>query len=1080
MLSLLGTDRIDRCCTAVPEHQGGLGRCQVLRSQVHCGLAGKGVLQDGFGLVQAGLEGCEALLGVVLSGVGRAALHQHLKRLLVRLGPLQLIDLQVVHLGGGGVHPVARLAAALAHVQGSHEHAVQVEVHHAAHVLHADLIDVVPLAGDLLAEQIGGSAVLPAVDLEGGVGCPLAQIQTGMAEVLVVLIAEDNAGADARVQGVLVDHLHGAGQGISGPALLAGGDDGGLIALGVGHPEHAAGHLHGAAAAALGVAALHRLGEVVLQKQAALAGRKLHLTAGQHGLAVQNGDSEGIPALFHVAGEGDGQGKGGRTVSGDGKALAVGDSDALRQVLCHNGEGLFGVKGAGCGDADGALGLEGAQGEAAGLHGGHGHILAARFRRQSGHGGGVLRDDIPVEGGHGEPVGLAGVQAVNGELLHGGTADGDGAVQIVGALAVLHNIAGCLPGGLDGQAHQGLATGSPLDHGHFPGLVDGLHGDGHLLAPGAGHAAGDAAQAVIVGLAAGQTGHLDGTLGVKGHGLGVVPALGAVLQLVGVVGVLDRVAHEEGAVNGLGVPDDGGQHGAVGGGHGLHGGGHGAAAGAVGCGDGDGVDLAGGEPGEVGVPVQFRLGGLGHAAACEGDGVGLSVVHALEHHPDAVAAGDDSGELRGLGGSLEVVEGLGNLIPLGVDDGGPDGSQAACGDAVHHGGGLPGAAVGLHIGDGHQGGVHHGAGGVQGLPLESGAPDGVGGQFHGAVPALHSQDEQGAAALRDSVAVGGDGQALYRGGRLLKDIKADFLVAPNGGDAPHPVLAQGGAAIVGAVVVEGPDGCAEHIVQVAPLVQDVGRVDDRLVGNLGGLTVAVLRDKDGLVGVDAVDFLHVAPEAAVVVAADKVGVVDRVALRGAGPVGGQAHLGDVPGGVQLGLDVVGHVLGVVLDNLLVAGELVADGPGEDGGVVEVPLDHLLVPQGGAVGVLAARRVLDLGHTAAAPQVALADEEEAHLVAVVQQVLAHGHVAEPGSVHAHALHVVDVPHDDVVGLSLAVGPVVPHPVGAGQADGLAVEIELGVLDLNLADADVIFGIVKDGVAVHEPGPDSVQVGGLKVP
>ena len=231
------------------------------------------------------------------------------------------------------------------------------------------------------------------------------------------------------------------------------------------------------------------------------------------------------------------------------------------------------------------------------------------------------------------------------------------------------------------------------------------------------------------------------------------------------------------------------------------------------------------------------------------------------------------------------------------------------------------------------------------------------------------------------------------------------------------------------------------------------------------------------------NLLHVFPEAAVVVAADKVRVVDRIAhgvVGVIGPVGGQAHLGDVPGGVQLGLDVVGHVLGVVLDNLLVAGELVADGPGENGGVVKVPLDHLLVPQGGAVGVLAARRVLDLGHTAAAPQVALADEEEAHLVAVVQQVFAHGHVAEPGGVHTHALHVVDVTHDDVVGLGLAVGPVVPYPVGAGEADSLAIEVELGVLNLNLADADVVLSGVKDGVAVHEPGLDGVQVGGLKVP
>ena len=90
-----------------------------------------------------------------------------------------------------------------------------------------------------------------------------------------------------------------------------------------------------AAAAALSIAAGHLFGEIVFQKQGALADGELHLTAGQHGLPVQDGDGKDIPALFHVSAEGDGQVEGGRAAGRDGKGLAVGDGDALRAPPEH-------------------------------------------------------------------------------------------------------------------------------------------------------------------------------------------------------------------------------------------------------------------------------------------------------------------------------------------------------------------------------------------------------------------------------------------------------------------------------------------------------------------------------------------------------------------------------------------------------------------------------------------------------------------------------------------------------------------------------------------------------------------------
>ena len=77
-------------------------------------------------------------------------------------------------------------------------------------------------------------------------------------------------------------------------------------------------------------------------------------------------------------------------------------------------------------------------------------------------------------------------------------------------------------------------------------------------------------------------------------------------------------------------------------------------------------------------------------------------------------------------------------------------------------------------------------------------------------------------------------------------------------------------------------------------------------------------------------------------------------------------------------------------------------------------------------------------------------------------------------------IVDVPHDHIVRLRLAVDPVVPHPVRAGEPQRLTVEIEMRVVNRNLPDADVVLHGVDHVLPVQQPGLHGVEIGVVEVP
>ena len=109
-----------------------------------------------------------------------------------------------------------------------------------------------------------------------------------------------------------------------------------------------------------------------------------------------------------------------------------------------------------------------------------------------------------------------------------------------------------------------------------------------------------------------------------------------------------------------------------------------------------------------------------------------------------------------------------------------------------------------------------------------------------------------------------------------------------------------------------------------------------------------------------------------------------------------------------------------------------------------------------------------------------DDEEAFLISHLVQLLRIGVVAGAEAVGTDPLHQLVIALDGGQVEAAAADVCILVLAEAAQVDGLAVQQEVAVLDLEGADADLLGVLVDDGAAVVDADDDVVQVGGVNVP
>ncbi|GJC92965.1 hypothetical protein ColKHC_01791 [Colletotrichum higginsianum] len=289
-----------------------------------------------------------------------------------------------------------------------------------------------------------------------------------------------------------------------------------------------------------------------------------------------------------------------------------------------------------------------------------------------------------------------------------------------------------------------------------------------------------------------------------------------------------------------------------------------------------------------------------------------------------------------------------------------------------------------------------------------------------------------------------------------------------------------------------PDAVVRPLPDVASLETGVLLKDLDVVVEAAGAVahgVAVLAEDDGLV------------EAAVLF--DALGL-DQVAQTADGGVHVRVHVRRL--GLDVALVVDGaarvEVAGVLVHGLVVVAVkgLVAERPHDDARVVLVPLHQLhhavevgLAPLGALAGVLAGQReghglallvvgrLVDVLRTrdgvveAVALEVGLVHDPQAELVGELKEARVGRIVRAPQRVDVVVLHDEQVALGVLEGHGAAELGVVLVSVDAPDADGHAVDRDEAVLELHLAEADVLVDRVR-----AERDVDAVEVGGLGRP
>ena len=240
---------------------------------------------------------------------------------------------------------------------------------------------------------------------------------------------------------------------------------------------------------------------------------------------------------------------------------------------------------------------------------------------------------------------------------------------------------------------------------------------------------------------------------------------------------------------------------------------------------------------------------------------------------------------------------------------------------------------------------------------------------------------------------------------------------------------------------------------------------------------------------------HAAHDVPAVVAVQADEVSELLALA----VVGQAHHDDgVGAGALLGVELVCQIeqgLEVSFGALAGALGLVQDAPCDDRGVVLVAADHigqrvLVVGQqlrGGlllepadllAVALIGGEEVHGALHEADGGD--FVDDQEALFISHLVQLLGVGVVAGAEAVGTDPLHqlVVALDGGEVEAAAADIGVLVLAE--AAQIDGLAVQQEMAVLDLEGADADLLGVFIDHGTAVVDADDDIVQVSSVDVP
>ncbi|KAJ0162855.1 hypothetical protein CTA2_3920 [Colletotrichum tanaceti] len=289
-----------------------------------------------------------------------------------------------------------------------------------------------------------------------------------------------------------------------------------------------------------------------------------------------------------------------------------------------------------------------------------------------------------------------------------------------------------------------------------------------------------------------------------------------------------------------------------------------------------------------------------------------------------------------------------------------------------------------------------------------------------------------------------------------------------------------------------PDAVVRPLPDVAALETRVLLKDVDVVVEAAGPVahgVAVLAEDDGLV------------EAAVLPDALRL---DQVAQTADGGVHVRVHVGRLGLDVALVVDGAARVegAGVLVHGLVVLAVkgLVAEGPHDDARVVLVALHQLdhavevgLAPLGALAGVLAGQRerhglaLLVVGRLvdvlrardgvveAVALEVGLVHDPEAELVGELKEARVRGVVRAPQRVDVVVLHDEQVAPGVLERHGAAEPGVVLVSVDAPDADRHAVDRDEAVLELHLAEADVLVDRVR-----AERDVDAVEVGGLGRP